>query len=382
MRIAYTKSVQTPACCASGNRLAVSLIMNRSTSLETSEFYQAHLDRVSRSFAFCIQQLPEPMRARVGLAYLLFRLLDTVEDSPWPSREQQHAAFANFSKFISKRPIEQDVRAWGQSIPSNIKDGERRLLDDAFLLFSDFHAWPDADREALHWPALSMCRGMESYVRRSGDCRELRLNDLADANKYCFFVAGVVGEALTGLSSLHAPGFSLSQTTLNDAFRFGLFLQKVNLLKDQLEDEPLGRFLVPSRAEMRSSLAIDAAGAMRYILAIPIVHLGYRTFCAWSFFLGLASMPFIEEAFARKSRIKISREQTKELLMVVEDAAGDDAKLEALYQQAIELGAVDSEPSVQALGHQAAWLTEFRTLYGGALTDADIVNLIELRPPY
>ncbi len=52
--------------------------------LKEAEFYQTHLDRVSRSFAFCIRQLPDPLRGWVGLSYLLCRILDTIEDSPCP----------------------------------------------------------------------------------------------------------------------------------------------------------------------------------------------------------------------------------------------------------------------------------------------------------
>jgi hypothetical protein len=33
-----------------------------------ADFYQQQLDRVSRSFAFCIEQLPEPLRGWVGTA--------------------------------------------------------------------------------------------------------------------------------------------------------------------------------------------------------------------------------------------------------------------------------------------------------------------------
>ena len=49
--------------------------------MQTISFYQTHLDRVSRSFAFCIKKLESPLRQWVSLAYLLCRVLDTVEDS-------------------------------------------------------------------------------------------------------------------------------------------------------------------------------------------------------------------------------------------------------------------------------------------------------------
>src|SRR5204862_458636 len=49
--------------------------------MRSPEFYQGHLDAVSRSFALCIPQLAAPFRQHVALSYLLLRVLDTVEDA-------------------------------------------------------------------------------------------------------------------------------------------------------------------------------------------------------------------------------------------------------------------------------------------------------------
>ena len=51
--------------------------------MRSGEFYQRHLDGVSRSFALCIPQLDQPFQERVALSYLLLRVLDTVEDAPF-----------------------------------------------------------------------------------------------------------------------------------------------------------------------------------------------------------------------------------------------------------------------------------------------------------
>ena len=46
------------------------------------------LQKTSRTFALTIPYLPQPIRNEVGIAYLLFRLIDTFEDAVlWaPSR--------------------------------------------------------------------------------------------------------------------------------------------------------------------------------------------------------------------------------------------------------------------------------------------------------
>src|SRR5690606_28183611 len=124
-----------------------------------------------------------------------------------------------------------------------------------------------------------MALGMAAYTRRT---RPMQLLDVEDVSRYCCFVAGVVGEMLTRLWTLdravHPPRTS-------DAYHFGLFLQKVNILKDQEEDEAVGRFLVPDRAALLASLGRDARGALAYLRAIPRGD-SYRIFCAWSLMLG------------------------------------------------------------------------------------------------
>ena len=69
----------------------------------------------------------------------------------------------------------------------------------------------------------------------------LKLGSLKEVNQYCFFVAGVVGEALAKLVSHVEPQFQTAKFRILDAHHFGLFLQKVNILKDQVNDRGEGR---------------------------------------------------------------------------------------------------------------------------------------------
>ena len=50
------------------------------------------LQKTSRTFALTIPCLPQPTRAEVGIAYLLFRIIDTFEDAVlWPPAQRQKA---------------------------------------------------------------------------------------------------------------------------------------------------------------------------------------------------------------------------------------------------------------------------------------------------
>ena len=343
-----------------------------------AEFYQAHLDRVSRSFAFCIARLEGALRVRVGLSYLLCRMLDTIEDAEWPHFELQEQAFARFDRFVARSADSGEVDAWIASFPTGLPEGETLLLLDAGRVFADFHALPTELRESLGRSILSMSAGMRHYMGQKARHGRLVLESAADVNRYCFFVAGVVGEMLTRFMAREVQP---SLARLRDGFRFGLFLQKVNILKDQSGDEAVGRYLVPSRSLVLSGLLRDADGAFRYLLSLPEKDVGFRLFCAWSLFLGLASLPFIQGLHGEK--LKIPREDTLSLLCEVESRIHDDAALQTLFDElrpsgeALADGLETREMAPMAMAD--ATEQSLLALYQGDLPATDVLALFSAR---
>jgi phytoene/squalene synthetase len=289
--------------------------------MRSPEFYQRHLDAVSRSFALCIPQLEPPFRDRVALSYLLLRVLDTVEDAPFPDRLVQQRLFTTFQKFLQKRPGLAEIDAFRASLPDGLSDAERALLADTEALLEDAHDLPAPARKVVLGATARMAQGMAAYARRG---HPLRLLDVEDVCRYCCFVAGLVGELLTRLWALRGD----KPPSMLSAYRFGLFLQKVNILKDQRDDEAVGRFLVPERQELLASLRGDAQGALAYLTALPREERGYRIFCAWSLMLGAAALAQLDGP--RESR----RAETAKLLARIAEIAQDD---EALRRQFIAL---------------------------------------------
>lgn len=334
--------------------------------------YGSHLERVSRSFAFCIEQLEEPLRRHVGLGYILCRMADTVEDSAWESLAAQTAAFVSFESFIHAPANEEAVRAWAAGFPSGIPEGEALLLRDAPRFFADLHSLPRGVQAVLQRTVLSMVRGMRFFCQQ--DQGAANPQSLAEANQYCFFVAGIVGELLTDLVAEGVPAYRPDARTYTDAFHFGLYLQKINLLKDQLEDAKVGRHLVPNRAEMRDSVLLHAERSLRYIQGIPLEARGYRIFCAWSFFLGLVSLPFIDRSWREQKAVKISRQQTFLYLSKVLIKVSNNEALENLYRE--NLAALRAEASGQEtaplLPVYGDWFTP---LYRGKLSPAALPEL-------
>jgi phytoene/squalene synthetase len=326
--------------------------------------YQQHLDRVSRSFAFCIARLEGDFRGWVGLSYLLCRILDTVEDAPWAASLERDTAFAAFEGFMNSGSTEASVRDWASRFP-DVPEGERLLLEDAHRIFADLHALPESVREKIRRPVLNMFRGMRHF----GGAQTLRLRTLAEVNQYCFFVAGLVGDLLTELVAERWPSLKTSPRMVLDAHHFGLFLQKINLLKDQAADEKEGRYLVPSRAELVASLRRDAEGAIRYLQSLPLAERGFRLFCGWSLFLGLASLPWTERSWAQGIFGKIPRVLTQNLLATVEKVIDDNQALLVLFQKMLPSAPPSAVPA------QVGAIPWFRSVYEGRLADADLAEL-------
>ena len=295
--------------------------------MQSLEFYQMHLDRVSRSFAFCIVKLDPPFRQWISLSYLLCRVLDTVEDSPWEDGNLRDKQFKEFEGYLNSLPSQAVVSKWQARFPSAIRDSERSLLENTYFLIQDLHGLPEQVQLEIRTTVLRMSGGMQYYCSQQNSAQELYLTGLADVNRYCYFVAGTVGELLTRIFICFRPSFKPSLEMLKNSVHFGLFLQKINLLKDQRQDEQEGRYLVPSRDLLITSLTENARGALLYLTELPVDEKSYRTFCAWSLFLGLASLPWIQKSFSQGEEIKISRSATQSLLLEVEKIVQDNRLL-------------------------------------------------------
>lgn len=270
--------------------------------------HQKHLNRVSRSFAKGIEQLEPELREPVGLSYLLCRILDTIEDSNWRSRDAQAEAFSGFLNFLESAPSQAAVERWLKLFPHDVCAAEQLLLCDAARVFGEFHQLTPEQKNAISPAIQSMWHGMRFYSDRARSTGALKIRSLSDLNRYCFFVAGVVGEILTGLIRVRASEMGLSARELSgltdlDGARFGLYLQKVNILKDRAKDESEGRFFVIDDAAVMASALDDVEAAYRYLCSIPLAMRRFRIFSGWSLFLGLLVMPSLVNvaAFSRAS---------------------------------------------------------------------------------
>lgn len=251
----------------------------RCVAPEDRAFCEAALPGVSRTFALSIQNLPADLRDAVCVAYLLCRTVDTVEDDRSAPPSVRRALYDTFDAALAASArgdagaaalADFERRSAAQGLGQS--ETERELCRGAGAVFRAFASLPEAQRRAIEPRVAEMSRGMRSYSERADREGGLRLRDLADLERYCYFVAGTVGELLTDLFALscHVDSARLAELEAR-AVSFGLGLQLVNILKDAGADAQEGRRFLPEGQDLGAVFRMarqDLHRAEEYALAL------------------------------------------------------------------------------------------------------------------
>jgi len=225
------------------------------------------LDRLlgltSRTFALSIPLLPDRVRQEITIAYLLFRVADTLEDEPsWPPAERVRA-LRSLAGFLGRRERMADVE----------KEIMRGPVSDSG--YADLLHNFDAVNEALVELPEESQKVIVDHLQRTidGMCSYLLLEDgvttVDEVREYCYYVAGIVGELCTALFVLNAPSLRERERDLIDlAPSFGEALQLVNILRDERADATEGRRYIPvdlDRAQLMKIAGDDLQRATEYV---------------------------------------------------------------------------------------------------------------------
>ena len=240
------------------------------------------LAKSSRTFALTIPLLPEPTRLQVTVAYLLFRVADTLEDATrWTTRRKliELEQFATLLEDPSDAAAAAMSASWSAEPPLE-HSGYLELLAEFPLVLEACGGLAPGSRAIILRHTVRTARGMASFVSREVD-GPVRLRDLADLRAYCYTVAGIVGEMLTELFLLGRQQLASVAADLRaDASAFGEGLQLVNILKDADADEREGRRFLPVGADRAGifKLAFDGLdAASRYCARLEAAGAGAGT---------------------------------------------------------------------------------------------------------
>lgn len=321
--------------------------MNASIALETidqlatltDDAFQDHLlQGVSRTFALTIPQLPPDLAKSVANAYLLCRIVDTIEDEVALSSQQKRRFCHQFAHVVrGQRPPAVLSEALAPLLSATTLPAEHELIRVIPRVIDITRQLDPEQQEALALCVEIMAGGMVEFQDRDLGAG---LSTMKEMDAYCYYVAGVVGEMLTRLFCHYSPEIARQrEAMMRLAVSFGQGLQMTNILKDLWDDHdrgvcwlpqevfdrnggfPLGE-LRPGHGDPRFRVGfLELVGiahghlrnALSYTLLIPSHETGIREFCLLA--LGMAVLTLRKIArhpdFSSSAEVKISRRAVK-----------------------------------------------------------------------
>jgi farnesyl-diphosphate farnesyltransferase len=286
--------------------------------------------------------LPGALGQAVLDAYLLCRILDTVEDAPGIEPEVKAALFDDFMAGFDDSSALARFLEGVRDLPG--EPAHLMLTTNSDLVLQHYGTLPPNTRVVVKKWVAEMALGMRKFVLLYP--HGIRIQTLEEYREYCYYVAGTVGYMLTDLWYEHSPSISERRYhVLRERCRaFAEALQTVNILKDVAVDvEKENSIYIPEellRAEgstqstilspelltrNRAALAQliqmawnDLEEARNYLLLIPRRAVSIRLFCILPLLLAYATLRDLVQSTAMLrsgGSVKISRREVKSLLM-------------------------------------------------------------------
>ncbi|KAF9350983.1 bifunctional farnesyl-diphosphate farnesyltransferase/squalene synthase [Mortierella sp. NVP85] len=190
---------------------------------KTRERLYYFLNLTSRSFAAVIQGLDEELKDAICLFYLILRGLDTIEDDMTIDLDTKLPCLKTFHEIIYQK-------GWNFT-KNGPNEKDRQLLVEFDTVIEGFLNLKPAYQTVIADITKRMGEGMAHYATAG-----IHVDTIEDYDKYCHYVAGLVGLGLSEMFS--ASGFEspLVAKRKDLSNSMGLFLQKTNIIRDYLED--------------------------------------------------------------------------------------------------------------------------------------------------
>lgn len=332
---------------------------SRSLDDLSDDAFQDHLlQGVSRTFALTIPQLPEGLSRAVANAYLLCRIVDTIEDEVGLDLEAKRRYCHEFSEVVRGRASSEALRdSLGPELSDKTLPAEHELIAVLPRVIRITHAFDPVQQEALALCVEIMSEGMAQF---QGLDLHKGLPTLKDHDRYCYVVAGVVGEMLTRLFCHYSEEIrSHEDEMMKLAVSFGQGLQMTNILKDLWDDQERNVCWLPQdvfdrtggfalatlrpghndpafKAGFRELIGIahgHLRNALRYTLLIPAHEKGMREFCLWALGMAILTLRKIGQHpdFEASTEVKITRRAVKTTIITSRLFRSSDTGLKAAF---------------------------------------------------
>jgi farnesyl-diphosphate farnesyltransferase len=283
--------------------------------------------------------------------------VDTVEDEPELDEREKDRFLKQFVGIVRDgESSEAFADVLHPRLSANTIPPEHDLIRKVPQVIQITRSFEPGQQRALAKCVQIMATGMSEFQQRE-NLRGVATMDQMD--RYCYFVAGVVGEMLTELFCLHSEAIARRrEELLSLAVSFGQGLQMTNILKDVWEDLGRGACWLPRSVfdqhgfdlatvdetpdrtgfvtamdELVGIARGHLSNALRYVLLIPKYETGIRSFCLLA--LGMAALTLRKihrcPDFTAGSQVKITRRSVGATLTATNVAVRQDWMLRSLF---------------------------------------------------
>lgn len=325
--------------------------------LADNELQAVLLEGVSRTFALTIPQLPAKLYPAVANAYLLCRIVDTIEDEVSLTAEQKRHYCDRFIDVVKTGQHAQTFAAeLAPLLSSQTIPAEHSLIHLIPRVIEITHSLAPEQIDALACCVETMAKGMPIY-----QALDLHggLKTLKDMDDYCYYVAGCVGEMLAKLFCHYSPEIAVHRDELlRLSVSFGQGLQMTNILKDIWDDAKRGvcwlpqdifdetgfnlADLTPTTNDERFRKGLEhligiahghLQNALIYTQLLPSHETGIRNFCLWALGMAVLTLKKIKQnlSFNESSQVKISRNSVKATIIASKLSARSNWLLSVLF---------------------------------------------------
>lgn len=325
--------------------------------LNNGEFQAALLAGVSRTFALTIPQLPQELRQVVSNAYLLCRTVDTIEDEPGLTPSQKKYFCDMFLEILKTDSDPEGLTSrLTPLLTQHTIPAEHELIRQLNRVVGITKSFTREQQTTLVRCVQIMSEGMVYFQHHASP---QGLQHQAEMDKYCYHVAGVVGEMLTDLFCYYSPEIALNRLELIKlSSSFGQGLQMTNILKDLWDDRKRGVCWLPKDLFEMKGISLEdietlaenkryqeglkqllgiahyhLENALKYTLLIPAQEKGIREFCLWALGMAMLTLRKINRnpGFTRTSQVKISRKSVNATVALSRLTVKHDTLLKGIF---------------------------------------------------
>jgi farnesyl-diphosphate farnesyltransferase len=326
-------------------------------ALTDNELQATLLEGVSRTFALTIPQLPQVLYVAVANAYLLCRIVDTIEDEVSLTVEQKkHFCSAFIDVVKTGNGSESFAEQLAPLLSNQTIPAEHCLIRLTPRVIAITHSLESAQIQALADCVETMANGMPIYQALD---LHAGLKTLKDMDDYCYYVAGCVGEMLAKLFCHYSPEIAKHETELLKlSVSFGQGLQMTNILKDIWDDAQRGvcwlpqdiftetgfnlAELTPETDDERFRLGLShlisiahghLQNALTYTQLLPSHETGIRNFCLWALGMAVLTLKKIKDNlnFNDSNQVKITRNSVKATIVATKLTVRSNLLLSLLF---------------------------------------------------